>query len=554
MKGGVTSGIVYPAAVKEIAKHFHFCGISGTSAGAIAASVTAAAEYARRNGSKDSFEKLTDLSTDLSKKGQMLTLFRPDFETRKLHSILMRALNYKNICTLQKIPFFLDVLKLLIFRESGLEPVIKNGYGVCTGMANQNRAKNKNNLPLTEWLCNTIDDVAEKDDGIPLTFGDLWNVKSPPGYEKHLEGCRSINLQTVTSCLTSQRPFTLPFKYKVFAFDPDEWKRFFPKNVMDFLIKKSDEIGETGLRTDKTLPLPIGEDLPVIVAARMSLSFPILFTMIPLYRRNYEKKGGPLEKDWFSDGGITSNLPIHFFDCLYPRWPTLAINLCAKDENGQPLRKNVEGDVYLPPDNYSARQDLFYPYTENSTSTSKLLSFIVSIYKTSQSWHDNSFLVLPGFRDRVVEVWLDKKEGGLNLNMPPLVIENIIGKGKLAGDRISSRFALAPPEEKMSWAGHRWVRYRSAMAGLIEYLNEFLFNYDNVCPGDEKLDYFLKAVKNQPSYKFSRTQLDEARRATEELVGLLKSISGGQATDDKDYPFQEGPNPKVRVRTTAPMD
>jgi hypothetical protein len=37
MKGGITSGIIYPAAVCELASTFHFKNICGTSAGAIAA-------------------------------------------------------------------------------------------------------------------------------------------------------------------------------------------------------------------------------------------------------------------------------------------------------------------------------------------------------------------------------------------------------------------------------------------------------------------------------------------------------------------------------------
>src|SRR4026207_1123903 len=48
MKGGVTSGVVYPQAICELATTFRFKNIGGTSAGAIAASATAAAEVARR--------------------------------------------------------------------------------------------------------------------------------------------------------------------------------------------------------------------------------------------------------------------------------------------------------------------------------------------------------------------------------------------------------------------------------------------------------------------------------------------------------------------------
>ena len=52
MKGGITSGVVYPAAVVEIAKDFTFKNVGGTSAGAIAAAITAAAERRRaRDGS-----------------------------------------------------------------------------------------------------------------------------------------------------------------------------------------------------------------------------------------------------------------------------------------------------------------------------------------------------------------------------------------------------------------------------------------------------------------------------------------------------------------------
>src|SRR5882672_11589356 len=47
MKGGITSGVVYPRALTELAKQFRFSQVGGTSAGAIAASAAAAAEYGR---------------------------------------------------------------------------------------------------------------------------------------------------------------------------------------------------------------------------------------------------------------------------------------------------------------------------------------------------------------------------------------------------------------------------------------------------------------------------------------------------------------------------
>ena len=47
MKGGITSGIVYPTAVAKLAAHWSFKNIGGTSAGAIAAAATAAAQYGK---------------------------------------------------------------------------------------------------------------------------------------------------------------------------------------------------------------------------------------------------------------------------------------------------------------------------------------------------------------------------------------------------------------------------------------------------------------------------------------------------------------------------
>ena len=55
MKGGITSGVVYPRAVCELARTYRFKNVGGTSAGAIAAAATAAAEHGRDH---QGFDKL----------------------------------------------------------------------------------------------------------------------------------------------------------------------------------------------------------------------------------------------------------------------------------------------------------------------------------------------------------------------------------------------------------------------------------------------------------------------------------------------------------------
>ena len=47
MKGGITSGVIYPSAVCELARDYNFKNIGGASAGAIAAATTAALKGAR---------------------------------------------------------------------------------------------------------------------------------------------------------------------------------------------------------------------------------------------------------------------------------------------------------------------------------------------------------------------------------------------------------------------------------------------------------------------------------------------------------------------------
>ena len=99
MKGGITSGVVYPPAVVELAKTYSFRNIGGTSAGAIAAAVTAAAELGRqRNGG--GFAKLAELPTELGKTvnggdSLLLSLFRPQKQTSALFRILVASLGNK---------------------------------------------------------------------------------------------------------------------------------------------------------------------------------------------------------------------------------------------------------------------------------------------------------------------------------------------------------------------------------------------------------------------------------------------------------------------------
>src|SRR5262249_24285439 len=136
--------------------------------------------------------------------------------------------------------------------------------------------------------------------------------------------------------------YRLPIESERLYFDPKELSALFSERVIAFVKRRSHaSLGREG-RLDASaarsglVPLRSPADLPVVVAGRLSLSFPILISAVPLWGFDFSyaakddrvERGEPrLSRCWFSDGGLTSNFPIHFFDGPIPRWPTFAFNL-----------------------------------------------------------------------------------------------------------------------------------------------------------------------------------------------------------------------------------
>lgn len=95
LKGGVTSGVVYPLAIVELSKHYRYVNVGGASAGAIAAAATAAAEYRRvlgGEGASEGFERLARLPQDLGGGTFLKDLFQPTKRTRGVHRVLLAAM------------------------------------------------------------------------------------------------------------------------------------------------------------------------------------------------------------------------------------------------------------------------------------------------------------------------------------------------------------------------------------------------------------------------------------------------------------------------------
>jgi hypothetical protein len=366
MKGGITSGIVYPYAVLEIATKYRLRSIGGTSAGAIAAAFAAAAEYGRQQGRPEAFltlkrycDKLPEILTSLFQPSPEL---RPAIDCARsamaaggVQPILWRAAlrgilpGLFGAAALGLPSYFLQssgyatvlasVLGGLLaggygayrwFRRSLVDPLLgavrhlpEHNYGFCTG-----KTQPASEVPaLTDWIYEALQDIAFGDPKhpVPLTFGDLAgpDPASP-----------SIDLKMVTTNLSMRRPHTLPRLGLPAGFIPSEWDKLFPDAVMRYLQTSGSTKWE---RLDGAWLFPSEQALPVVVAVRMSLSFPVLFTAIPLEIDDTElpaiiaslgaESYRRIRTALFSDGGISSNFPIHMFDSWLPSRPTFAFSL-----------------------------------------------------------------------------------------------------------------------------------------------------------------------------------------------------------------------------------
>jgi hypothetical protein len=422
-----------------------------------------------------------------------------------------------------------------------------NSYGLCSGAAGPDA--------LTCWLADRIDGAAGKPTDQPLTFGDLWRAPRPPGHEGAGADDRSINLEVMTTDLSHGRPRGLPFADRQFFFHPDEFRKLFPERVVAWMERTAPALdtidGSPDQRTG-LLPLPAAEDLPVVVATRMSLSYPILISAIPLYACDFSRPANQeakrrgvapaYEKCWFSDGGICLNFPISLFDQPVPRWPTFGINLrpfppdltkSATEADNVLMPKNNKGGILERWQRFDSD-----PHGRPVADSARLAGFFGAVFDAMQNWYDNAFLPAPGYRDRIVHVCQADDEGGMNLEMPPEVIAALSERGRAAGARLCAIYAppAAPSPDALSWDNHRWVRYRSTLAVLAEFLEAFRAGVECPEPGDRPLVELIRRGPTDPpnSYRWAPggEQLRTAEEATARLVECARGLAAGADVAD----------------------
>jgi len=537
MKGGITSGVVYPGAAVELAKSYTFRAIGGTSAGAIAAAIVAAAEHRRAGGSSAGFEAVAGLPDRLGATERpdgtgdlkLLRLFQPDRATAGLFDVMMGFMKHGRRGGALRVPLAFPAgpaaglavasASLWTRRPRGVALGVGAGAaigaaGVAAGVARAVGALPGNDFglctlgpgsvgkrpALTEWLHEEIQTTAGRAvDGPVLTIADLWGVDpqlTDPAERRAAmialsrdPEARVVDLQMMTTDLTHGRPWRLPSPYQPdedrleqeaggLLFQPDELARFFPPCVIRHMAAGGEPISA---RRAALLPdggaayrrFPMGPDLPVLVATRMSLSFPGLISAVPLYNIDFAATPPRLERVLFSDGGISSNFPVHFFDAPLPRRPTFGLHLTSFPAGvTPPVGSERQAAAIVPPPPAEGEAP------EEPRDIATLPQFFGAIKDAMQNWRDNAQSRQPGFRDRVVHIMLGAGEGGMTLTMNQPKIADLSARGGEAAKVLVARFAAAEGGAGSAWNVHRFVRFRITMAVAEDFMVSFGKAYD----------------------------------------------------------------------------
>jgi predicted acylesterase/phospholipase RssA len=599
MKGGITSGVVYPAAIDRLRRSYRFKSIGGTSAGAIAAAVTAAAEYRRRvDGSEAGFDRLAKLPQELGGPSAvpgtstLLSLFQPQPATRRLFAVLVHTLNststmrrwgavlagflrayWEAVAAALVIAFVIGLFSgfvafvlaalvgtvafigLWVYRDV-TRHVVANHYGLCTGLTAGSAGPG-----LTPWLHALIQEAAGRSAGdAPLTFGDLWDAPGfPPPWLEIPAGAkpRSIDLQMFSTNLAHGRPYIFPLaedadtpslrtRERLF-FRPEELAPLLPSEVLDWMRAHArpyrlepDRAGQDPdeAKADGLLELPEQRHFPVLLAARMSLSFPLLFSAVPLWAIDHDLPRGEriFRRCWFSDGGISSNFPMHLFDGLVPMWPTFGISLEPK----LPRRDNL---VFLPQHYREGYGERWNRFDEKGESVGRFGGFLGAIVGTMQNWNDNALSRMPGVRDRVARVRLDDNEGGLNLNMDRAIIERVAGRGAEAADQLVARFADGP-----GWDEHRLVRLNALLKMIEARAPGVITGLGDRCGHATDYATLVQRATQAAAAGYERPLSAEQAQALQEVIDALRRYMAMVAPNLAKNPFVAVPKPELRVR------
>jgi hypothetical protein len=424
---------------------------------------------------------------------------------------------------------------------------VPNGFGLCRGDGTGPEGVDR----ITPWLHKLIQEAADLPLGHPLVFGDLWHAPGfPPESMEPMDAHgRSIDLEMFTTNLAHGRPYVFPHQdeHARLFFHPRELEPYLPPDVMCWINQHCgqyvpgegdppvEELDRRGLKQ-----IPSAEQFPVVLAARMSLSYPFLFSAVPLWAIDYERPPGrrDFRRCWFSDGGIASNFPMHLFDGFLPGWPTFGID----------LESHLAGSryVYLPQTPDQGVADRWDRFDDEKAPSTRFGGFFSAVLSTMQNWNDNTNARMPGVRDRIARVRLDEEEGGFNLDMPAALQKAVADRGSDAAQALIDRFvdSLGPAG---GWDCQRWAR----LAVLIRTLQKRMPGVEvamrrNLPHTTSYADLAHHAARQVPggSDSLSPKKVADLNR----LLALIEQTAKVLGPEAEAFDAKPIPDPELRVR------
>ena len=428
-----------------------------------------------------------------------------------------------------------------------LRGMLHNHFGLCSGMKGVGYGED---APLTYALHALYNGLRGRSPRKrPVTFEDLWGKAARKGGE------REIDLQVITTALNLRRPFRLPNDPGIdplrgFFYDPNEWAQLFPPVVMAWLARNRRLGAGPLVVNERGVPLrslPEPGKWPVLVAVRLSLSFPGLLSAVPMYTLEQRPQAKPgqqagqlpfiARKVYFSDGGITSNCPIQLFDAPLPGHPTFGVRLDNfKTGDGGRHRVWLPDDAAPPPPRVRA--------FDTRSRVHAAVAFVAGIVGTAIEWTDRLQRTLPGYRERIVVVSLKPDEGGLNLAMTPETIGRVAALGSRAARRLHEAFDGPRTDGRSNaWDRHRWLRLRSTLAAAQRYVADV-----GKARAASEVDY-RGLLDTRPSIDPRLVDPIATERAKELLDGLADLANGEVPRRDLE---ENASRPAPRLRMSSP--
>ena len=524
MRGGITSGVVYPGVLHRLSSRYRFRNIGGASAGAIAAGVAAAAQYGVNSGrNPQAFEVVRGVSEEISGAAKAQGREGTDFRT--------------------------------IFRPAaGLEPLIGLGLqwlGLRVGKS-----------PIRSLAWARLSGPILTGGGIAFAAGVLLiaSLGSLAGWQNAAGGWRLLILFALLFGLLAALPgAAIALFLQGAALRRRGFFAAFAANGFGVCAGINPEIQASGQMQDfvtkggfadwmhATIQRAAGlgiADVPLVVDQLWGQSdawsngrdIDLVFTTTNLSQQLphqfpfLERADSRL---YFTREDMERVLPkpiVDYMVGLYDQTgPDITGGRRAAYAQSAVLEQGGRRFYRLPmpqhlPVLLGVRMSMSFPLLisavklyEGSTRRARhkadidgggALAFLNAIIDSARNGYENELVTMPGQRDRIVTVLLDPKtEGGLNLDMPPEVVLRMSSYGARAADELIARYDPASTAE-MNWANHRWIRMRGTLVGMEGLLRRVSANWDRPQPDGKTYSQVVRArVKDAPCYPWISTAI-----------------------------------------------